>query len=651
MNRKVIIFGIALLVLLFIGCDNLAADNTTEEQLTNGSLSISIVESVSRSLLPGISMDPTEYVISGVGPDSAVFNETSTGTKTIENLAPGDWVVTATAKNSDAIAIGEGSASVTIAAGENKALSLSVKPFDGTGTLTANLEWTTGILTSPAVEAVLETNGVERELSFTITNNTASFSASDFSTGYHTLTLKLKDGTEEVGAAVETVRIVKNETTTGNFNFDVNNPTGGAIVTITPELNNPLDVSISGATSTKLTTAAQSLTASVSNYNDTMSYAWYVNGTKVGTASSYDFGTSYSAGQYRIDVIVYTADKTRAGSASQLIKVIDPSSETSLTVTLSGDDASLFKLALPVYGSVTSTSDEVQTSPAVWNLSFTNDTEDLLIRTFIDSNNNGLIDNNEISVITWVTVTKSVANTEIITLGKSTLDITVSGNTSIFTHPMLVHNGMHSGSSSSVVAGYVNTTIITYANTTASNGAYGNLRAFDDLNNNNLFDSGEPYISIEKPDNEFWEYSSTKTLSISLMATAPQILPDGEKIDFSTNANFYSPDDLLHYRFVFNTNQNKVVFVIPVGVGTDGAFITCYSCETDPPRSSSHSGDHLWNLCNLAYEDDQDMRSRVSNNYSQQLVEFKQNIKDIVSYLETTKGFTVYGKETLPSNW
>lgn len=38
-------------------------------------------------------------------------------------------------------------------------------------------------------------------------------------------------------------------------------------------------------------------------------------------------------------------------------------------------------------------------------------------------------------------------------------------------------------------------------------------------------------------------------------------------------------------------------------------------------------------------------------NYFQQLVEFKQNIKDVVSYLEVTKGFTVYGKETLPAGW
>jgi hypothetical protein len=651
MKRKLLGLFIVMMGLVFMGCPNPAANNTPEPQIEKGTLSVSIIEAVSRTLLPTISMDPTGYVISGVGPSSAVFSVSTIGNETIENLVPGLWTITVTAKNASNVAIGDGSNTVTIVAGENKALSISVNPYDGFGTLTINLEWTVGVLSSPVVEAKVDTNGVERTVAFTITGNAASFSANDFSTGYHTLVLKLKDGTTVVGAAVETVRIVKDQITTGTLAFDVSNPAGGVVVTITPELNNPLQVALTGGSSSKLVSQTQALNASVSNYTGTLTYTWYVNGTNVATGSSFDFESTYAIGKYRIDVIAFTADKKRAGNASRVISVVEASAGTSLTMTLIGDDVSLFKLALPIYGGMTNSSTLVQASPATWNLDFMDSSTNVLVRSFIDSDIDNVLDQNELTIGTWLTINKGMANSGTVTLGKSTINVTVSGNTTIFTHPMLVYNGMQQGSTATVVAPFANGNMVTYGDITASNGASGNLRAFDDLNNNYLYDYGEPTISIGNPETEYWAYAATKNVSIALMTTAPQILPEGEKIEMGIGAASYYPSDLLHYRFVFDSSQNKVIFVMPVGIGTDGGFITCYQCETDPPRSSWHSGDHLWNLFNIIYAGDSEKRNRVMNNYSQQLVEFKQNIKDIVTYLEDTKGFTVYGKETLPSNW
>jgi len=45
------------------------------------------------------------------------------------------------------------------------------------------------------------------------------------------------------------------------------------------------------------------------------------------------------------------------------------------------------------------------------------------------------------------------------------------------------------------------------------------------------------------------------------------------------------------------------------------------------------------------------MRVRVMDNSMAQLPEWKQNIKDLVKYLEGTRGLKVYGKEILPSGW
>lgn len=320
---------------------------------------------------------------------------------------------------------------------------------------------------------------------------------------------------------------------------------------------------------------------------------------------------------------------------------------TSLSMTLTGDDSSLFKLSLDSYG-ITTSSAIVQSSPAIWNVDFTEDSKDVIVNAFIDADNDNELDQTELRTGSRFTLTKNITNTYSITIGKSVINVTVSGNPAIFTHPMLVHNGTQSGSSSKVVASFQSGAIVTYGNLTGAYGASGNLSAFDDLNNNNLYDYNEPTISTETV---FWEYAPTKDVAITLRVTAPQILPDGEKIEMGIGANTYYPEDLLHYRFVFDTNRNKIIFVIPVGAGTDGAFITCYQCETNPPRSDWHSGDHLWKLFTLVYAGNLEMRSSVMTNYSQQLVEFKQNIKDAVTYLETVKGFTVYGKETLPSNW
>ena len=123
------------------------------------------------------------------------------------------------------------------------------------------------------------------------------------------------------------------------------------------------------------------------------------------------------------------------------------------------------------------------------------------------------------------------------------------------------------------------------------------------------------------------------------------MLPEEMRVEFAVDLTDIYPADIRHYRFMLDPNSGLLEFLIPVGVGTDGAFMKCYNCEIDPPRASWHSGDHLWNLFTLIYGKIAPERLRVMDNWQVQTAEWRQNLKDVIDYLEKVKGFTVYGKE------
>jgi hypothetical protein len=168
-------------------------------------------------------------------------------------------------------------------------------------------------------------SGSARDLVFSVQGSagTAGFTASDVATGYHTLILKLLDNGHLAIGAVEVVRIVKDQTTSGSLAFaDVNQATGSLEVNLNPEMADPLEVSISGSATTKPANQSLALSAAVGSYADNVSYVWYVNGNAVSTGASYSFGDTWTLGYYRIDVNAFSADATRAGSASTQVQVV-----------------------------------------------------------------------------------------------------------------------------------------------------------------------------------------------------------------------------------------------------------------------------------------------------------------------------------------
>jgi hypothetical protein len=284
---------LTILLLFSISCTNFFQPSKKD----TGSILISITEKVSKgkSLLPSLDMTPASYMIKGSGPAGASFSQAVRGASaTISNLVAGAWSITVEAYNGDAspTLIGSGTGTVAVTAGKTESLEITVIPLSGDGTLSLTVSWPSGVLSSPSIEASLTptTGGSAQSLSFTIADNSASYS-SDFIAGYYTLSLCLKDGGVVVGGKTDSVRIIAGQTTTGSYTFSsVNNPgtISGVSLTITPSLADPYLVSITGGESTIMTGTTLNLTASVSNADasEEIEYAWYVNGVDQGVSSS-----------------------------------------------------------------------------------------------------------------------------------------------------------------------------------------------------------------------------------------------------------------------------------------------------------------------------------------------------------------------------
>ncbi|MFI5368976.1 MAG: hypothetical protein ACHQ1F_08175, partial [Spirochaetia bacterium] len=211
-------------------------------------------------------------------------------------------------------------------------------PLAGNGTLNLSVSWTGSQVETPSIEASLTSSaGDVLPLSFSITGSAGSFSSSTIPAGYQTLTVRLKDNGLAVMGAVEIARIVAGQTTTGSYSFlNVNQPGGTLIVNITPEMADPIPVSISGVAPSISAGTPFSAAASVSDGTAGVIYVWYLNGVSAGSGSSCNLAGTLPAGYYRLDVTAFATDSaggTRAGSATQSFTVIPAGPTWTYTVT------------------------------------------------------------------------------------------------------------------------------------------------------------------------------------------------------------------------------------------------------------------------------------------------------------------------------
>ncbi len=318
--KSTLLVSASLLLLLLFSC--LPPTAATAGALT---ISFSPTGVANRTILPDTDMNIASYAVTGAGPAGASFSvETSQTSVVVGSLAFGDWTVTVEAKNGDGVVIANGTGTTTVHTGQSSSVAVSVRPLDGVGVLDLAVTWNAADTELPAIDAQLvPVTGEARTLDFTITNgNTGTFHAEDVATGYHTLIVKLLDNGQLAMGAVEVVRIVDGGTSAGSFDFpEINKPGGSVIVTLTPEMADPLTVSIDGAVSMLALGQSMTVTANTAEAVDNVVYVWYLNGESVGTGNTFTFGSSLGIGVYRLDVTAVTADGTRAGSAGLTFNV------------------------------------------------------------------------------------------------------------------------------------------------------------------------------------------------------------------------------------------------------------------------------------------------------------------------------------------
>lgn len=293
-----------------------------------GSLEIRIAADNAKTLTPPIDMTTASYVVSGTGPNAGTFSTTVTGSSaTVSGLAVGAWTVSVDGKNAAGTFITHGSATTQVSTGSTQSVSVSVAPIAGLGALGLAVSWPAAQVPTPQIQAqLLPASGSAVTLVFSAPQNgSSSSSTSGLQNGYYTLTLQLLDNGQLLMGAVEVVRIVKDQTTSGTFAFsNINTGKGGIKVNITPLLADPITVTISGQQAEIGTGVPLTVTGSVPAGTANVTYVWYINAAAKGTGSSFTFNSSTSplaAGYYRLDVTAFTSDGLRAGSATCSLKV------------------------------------------------------------------------------------------------------------------------------------------------------------------------------------------------------------------------------------------------------------------------------------------------------------------------------------------
>jgi len=292
-----------------------------------GNIEVTIIQKLDdgRGLAPPIDITPASYTITGTGPSGATFTQSVASTKTtISNLQSSTWTITVHAFNAEGKEIAAGTATADLTAGATVPVAVTVVPLSGNGILNITLEWPSGVVTNPAVTASLTPLGGGSAIppsSSSVGATTASLSWSSVAAGGYALAIQLKDGDTFLAGKADSVMILKDQIVSGSYVWTDDDKLGGGIsVTITPQMEIPLAVSINGSPSSYLTLnegETMALTASVDGNPAGVSYAWYVNGVNQNnTANNLTVDSTWPAREYQIDVIATAPALGRAGSAS-----------------------------------------------------------------------------------------------------------------------------------------------------------------------------------------------------------------------------------------------------------------------------------------------------------------------------------------------
>ncbi len=88
-------------------------------------------------------------------------------------------------------------------------------------------------------------------------------------------------------------------------------------------MNDPIEVTMSGQVAEVGVGGFITVEASVPAETGNVVYVWFINGESKATGSSYTTQPDLLVGLYRLDVVAFTADGSRAGSATHSFRILD----------------------------------------------------------------------------------------------------------------------------------------------------------------------------------------------------------------------------------------------------------------------------------------------------------------------------------------
>ena len=320
MLRVTTIVAMVSILLIFVSCQ------VSITGIRRGTVRLSIDILGIKTLEPVISMKPANYNILGYGPQGESFGiDTSEANVQVDKLLIGEWNIIVYAENETGHLIGQGSSSVIVRTGTVEPVSIFITPIDGSGSFNLGISWDPAALDIPGVEAeLIDGTGDSVPLSFELTSGTASSSSQILNAGYYTLVVRLTDNGITVMGAVEVTRIVSGALTMGEYDFaNVNRPGGSILVNITPLLDDPIEVTMTGEQPEILMGSSMSLSASAASETAAILYAWYLNSASIALGSELTLGADLQPGYYRVDVTAFTTDGKRAGSTSHEFAVME----------------------------------------------------------------------------------------------------------------------------------------------------------------------------------------------------------------------------------------------------------------------------------------------------------------------------------------
>ncbi len=309
--------GAVLLVLSSCGALSKAASG-------DAALTISFQNSLGLTMAPEVSMDAELITVTVTSPNggSSEYDVEPDGYIVLDDLVFGTYTICAAAYNADGILIGGASATVELNSGERVSVVLNIRPLEGEGTLSLSVFWDETEIQTPLLNASLLNSDGTTTLDMTIDGAVASCETT-LDAGYYSLSVSLYDDDYLCFGWMEIVRIITDQTTTGELDFTDANINGGSIeVAIDVNLENPLTPVIGNASDIIGVSEPMALSASVEEDLSDVSYVWYLMGEAVRQGDAYIFMED-EEGTYRIDLAAFSSDGSRAGSTGFSVYVSD----------------------------------------------------------------------------------------------------------------------------------------------------------------------------------------------------------------------------------------------------------------------------------------------------------------------------------------